>query len=78
MADSLYHQYSLLSANPSPAPPPQHTQSRKAVFARLAQPFIGASRPPSSHGGNGPSTSNGGLGNGGGNGAGGSGATSAP
>jgi hypothetical protein len=69
MADSLYQQYSLLSANP--APPPQHTQSRKAVFARLAQPFIGASRPPSSHG---PSAANAG----GGGGGGGSSVTSAP
>ncbi|KAA8913409.1 hypothetical protein FN846DRAFT_772101 [Sphaerosporella brunnea] len=68
MADSLYQQYSLLSANP--APPPQHTQSRKAVFARLAQPFIGASRPPSSHG---PSAANAGGGGGGG-----SSVTSAP
>ncbi|KAI5820585.1 hypothetical protein BZA77DRAFT_301126 [Pyronema omphalodes] len=83
MADSLYAQYhnNLLSANPPPPPPPPpqnqqpaNHQSRKAVFARLAQPFLGASRPPSSSGGE--KSGNGGLGGSGGSGGG--GVTSAP
>ncbi|CUS13561.1 unnamed protein product [Tuber aestivum] len=35
---------------PAPAPAVTHTRSSKAVFARLTQPFIGTSRPPSSSG----------------------------
>lgn len=53
MADSHYAQYqhALLSANSSQPPQQQH-QSRRAVFARLTQPFVGTSRPPSSSGNN--------------------------
>lgn len=63
MADSIYTQYhsSLLSTQAASAP--QAHQSRKAVFARLAQPFIGTSRPPSSSG-NGPAMGSGGSGGG--------------
>ncbi|KAG0644504.1 hypothetical protein HOY80DRAFT_940362 [Tuber brumale] len=35
---------------PAPAPAVTHTRASKAVFARLTQPFIGTSRPPSSSG----------------------------
>ncbi|PWW79171.1 WD40 repeat-like protein [Tuber magnatum] len=35
---------------PAPAPAVTHGRSSKAVFARLTQPFIGTSRPPSSSG----------------------------
>ena len=65
MADSLYAQYhnTLLSANPPQSTQTSQHQSRKAVFARLAQPFLGASRPPSSSGPK-ETPANGGLGGG--------------
>jgi len=67
MADSLYAQYhhTLLSANLSQPPPPQQHQSRRAVFARLTQPFVGTSRPPSSSGNTGGLTGASGGGGGG-------------